>query len=233
MAEKPRVKAPKKRATPKSDERSDTRRLLLIVAGAAAVLIAVAGGFFLLGAGGGGTSADDARDALTAADCTLEVRPAVANVSDHSDFPDPDASSDKWNTDPPTSGPHYGVTLIYGSYTDPPQLGRIVHNLEHGAVYILYGDDVPDATVAELQAFYDEHENGTILAPYPKLGDQIALGAWLVDGLPEASSDRGSGVLAKCGSFDEAAFQAFFDAFQFKGPESSLIRPSDMQPGQN
>ena len=232
MAEKPRVKAPKKRATPKSDERGDRRRLLLLVAGSAVVLVAVAGGFFLLGAGGG-TSADDARDALAAADCTFEVKPAVVNVSDHSDFPDPDGSSKKWNTDPPTSGPHYGVTLIYGSYTDPPQLGRIVHNLEHGAIFILYGDEVPEATVAELQAFYDEHKNGTILAPYPKLGDQIALGAWLVDGLPEASSDRGSGVLAKCSSFDEAAFKAFFDAFQFKGPESAFFRPSDMQPGQN
>lgn len=232
MAEKIRVKAPKKRATQKSDEPRDTRRLLIIGVGAATILVAVAGAFFLLGAGGG-TSADDTRAALTDAGCTMVVKPAVANVSDHSDFPDPEATSPKWNTDPPTSGPHYGVTLIFGAYTEPPQIGRLLHNLEHGAVYILYGDDVPQSTIAQLQGFYDQHKNGTVLAPYPKLGNQIALGAWLVDPLPEASSDRGSGVLAKCPGFDEAAFAAFLDAFQFKGPESFIVRPSDMKPGDN
>jgi hypothetical protein len=40
-------------------------------------------------------------------------------------------------------------------------------------------------------------------------------------------------VLAKCTQFDEAAFDAFFAAFQFKGPESFLIRPSNMRPGDN
>jgi Protein of unknown function (DUF3105) len=233
MADKPKVKAPQKRTTPSQGGGGDQRRLL-IIGGALAVLVVVAiGGFFLLGAGGSGTNADDVRAALEAADCTMEVKPAVPNVSDHSDFPDPDGTSTAWNTDPPTSGPHYGVTLIYGAYTDPPQIGRVVHNLEHGAVYILYGDDVPEATVTQLKGFYDQHENGTILAPYPKLGDKIALGAWYADGLPEASSDRGSGILATCTAFDEDAFAAFFDAFQFKGPESSIIPPSSMTPGSN
>ena len=232
MAEKPKVKAPQKRATPSKGTGTDRR--LLIIGGAVAVLVVlVAGGFFLLGAGDSGTSADEVRATLEAADCTMTVKPAVANVSDHSDFPDPDGRSDKWNTDPPTSGPHYGETLIYGAYTDPPQIGRVLHNLEHGAVYILYGDEVPESTVAELQGFYDQHKNGTILAPYPRLGDKIALGAWYAAGLPEASSDRGSGILAECTAFDEAAFAAFFDAFQFKGPESEIFRPSDMTPGSN
>ncbi len=233
MAEKPKVKAPQKRATPSKGSGGDQRRLLIIGGVVAVLVVLVAGGFVLLGSGSGGASAEDVRATLEAADCTMTVKPAVANVSDHSDFPDPDGTSDKWNTDPPTSGPHYGETLIYGAYTDPPQIGRVLHNLEHGAVYILYGDEVPESTVAELQGFYDEHKNGTILAPYPKLGDKIALGAWYAAGLPEASSDRGSGILAECTAFDQDAFAAFFDAFQFKGPESELFRPSDMAPGQN
>jgi uncharacterized protein DUF3105 len=231
MADKPRVKAPKKRVT--HTERSvDNRRMLLLGGGVATVLVALAGAFFLLGAGGG-IDADKARDKLAAAGCTFEVKPAIRNASDHSDFPDPDGTSKLWNTDPPTSGPHYGRTVIYGAYTEPVQIGALVHNLEHGGIYILYGSKVPDATVAQLRAFYDKHQNGTVLAPYPKLGNKIALGAWLVDGLPQAASDRGSGVLAKCTRFDEAAFGAFFDAFQYKGPESFIVRPSDMQPGEN
>jgi hypothetical protein len=234
MADKPRVKAPKKRVPAKS-EGADRRKAGVIAGVAALLLVAVVGAFFLLGSGGGsgGVNADEVKAALAAADCTLEVKPAVPNASNHSDFPDPSATSPRWNTDPPTSGPHYGVTLIYGNYDEPIEIGRLVHNLEHGGVYILYGDEVPEATIAQLESFYDAHQNGTVLAPYEKLGNQIALGAWLADGLPEASSDRGSGVLAKCTNFDEAAFAAFFDAFQFKGPESAFIGPSDMRPGDN
>jgi hypothetical protein len=232
MADKPRVKAPQKRAAKSSEGRD--RRTLLVLAGVVGIVLVLGGGFFLLSGGSGSASnSDDARAALTAAGCTLEVKPAVLNASDHGDFPDPEATSPRWNTDPPTSGPHYGVTVIYGAYPEPVNIGQLIHNLEHGGVYILYGEDVPESTVAQLQTFYNKHKNGTILAPYEKLGDGIALGAWYADGLPEASSDRGSGVLAKCAAFDEAAFEAFFDAFQFKGPESAFIGPSDMRPGQN
>jgi uncharacterized protein DUF3105 len=231
MADKPRVKAPKKRVT-HTDRSVDNRRILMIAGGSAMVLIALVGAFFLLGAAKG-TDANAARDALAAAGCTFEVEPAVRNVSDHSDFPDPAGTSKKWNTDPPTSGPHYGQTVIYGAYTELVEIGRLVHNLEHGGVFILYGNKVPEATVAQLQGFYDKHRNGSVMAPYPKLGNKIALGAWLVDGLPQAASDRGSGVLAKCTRFDNEAFDAFFDAFQFKGPESFAVRPSEMEPGEN
>ena len=203
------------------------RRLLLVVAvGVAAAIAAIAAVFVLSGGGG-----PDVRAALTEAGCTLTVKPAVLNVGDHSDFPDPDARSPKWNTDPPTSGPHYGETIIYGSYSQPLQIGRLVHNLEHGAAFILYGDEVPEATVERLRSFYNDNERGTILAPYPSLGDQIALGAWVGRGLDEAKSDHGSGVLATCPAFDEKAFDAFLSAFQFQGPEP--FPPDSLLPGRN
>lgn len=88
-----------------------------------------------------------------------------------------------------------------------------MHNLEHGAVFIQYGRDVPEETVSELQGFYDGHQAGTLLAPLPRLGDEIALGAWTFTG------GKGTAYLATCTSYDEAAFAAFFDAFQFHGPE--------------
>jgi hypothetical protein len=150
-----------------------------------------------------------------AAGCTLQVEKAQAGK--HSLTPDGTA---KWNTDPPTSGPHHGFnpdgtlgTVIWGSYPEPVQLARVIHNLEHGGVYIFYGDEVPESTVEELQAFYDKHQNGTVLAPYPKLGDKIALGAWVAEG------KDAKGYLAKCTAFDDGAFSAFFKGFQFKGPE--------------
>ena len=66
----------------------------------------------------------------------------------------------KWNTDPPTSGPHYGIAAIFGIYDEELELARVVHNLEHGGIFILYGKDVPDSTVEELRAFYDDAQDG-------------------------------------------------------------------------
>jgi hypothetical protein len=233
MANKPRVKAPKQRAAQRrAEDEAKKRRLYMLGGGTLVAVLAVVGVVALLGIGGGEASAADVRADLEAAGCTMKVVEAVPNLSNHSDFPDPEARSKDWNTDPPTTGPHYGQTLIYGSYSEPIDIARVLHNLEHGAVYILYGNKVPDSTVSQLQEFWADHQNGTILAPYARLGNQIALGAWVVPGLPEASNDRGSGVIAKCKKFDEPAFGAFFDAFQFKGPESPLFRPSDMAPGE-
>lgn len=201
--------------------------MLALAVGGVVVLAAVAAAaVFALGG-----DSTDARGALEDAGCTLTVKPAVANVSDHSDFPNPDARSPKWNTDPPTSGPHYGETIVYGAYSEPLQIGRLVHNLEHGAVYILYGNVVAASTVQRLRAFYNDHTRGTILAPYPRLGNKITLGAWFARGLDEAKSDRGSGVLATCPAFDEKAFDAFFSEFQFKGPEP--FPPELLLPGRN
>ena len=100
---------------------------------------------------------------------------------------------------------------------------RVVHNLEHGGIYILYGKDVPDATVDQLRAFYESHKTGTVMAPLDRLGDEFALGAWVVDG------DTDSGFVAKCTTFDEDAVSSFFRTLQFRGPER--FDPENLQPG--
>jgi hypothetical protein len=178
-----------------------------VVALAAVVLVAV------LALGGGGTT--DPRPALEAAGCTLSATPALKG--DHS-VTTPEGKSPKWNTDPPTSGPHYAVTAIWGVYGQPVNQAQLVHNLEHGGIAMQYGEKVSSATVQQLKSFAQGHPRGTVLAPYPTLGSQIALGAWVLPN-PDDSTDLGTAYLAKCNAFDEKAFEAFFDAYQFKGPE--------------
>ena len=227
MADKPRVRAPKQRATPRPDDPSRNRRLLMYGVGAVIALAAVAAAVFLAGFGGDGPSPEEVRADLEAAGCTLQA--VEAQRGSHT--LGPDETSD-WNTDPPTSGPHFGFdaagnlgTVIWGAYEEPLQLARVVHNLEHGGILIFYGDEVPDAVVAELREFYDSHERGTLLAPYPNLADEIALGAWVSDGGEE------KGYLAKCTAFDETAFSSFLSGFQFKGPER--FPASSLLPGNN
>jgi Protein of unknown function (DUF3105) len=223
MAEKPRVKAPKQRG-PASQSGGRNTRTWAIVAGIVGLVIAlgvVAAALGFVGGGGGGkTDIPGLRTTMQKAGCTLQVAPALEGV--HS-ITDPSKTSPKWNTDPPTSGPHYAVPAVFGIYEEPIELARLVHNLEHGGIYILYGNDVPDSTVEQLRSFYEHHKTGTIMAPLDRLGDKIALGAWVVDG------DTHSGFLAKCPSYDENAFGTFFRTLQFRGPER--FDPSQLQPG--
>ena len=229
MADKPRVKAPKQR-TASTDDSARRRRMLtiaVVVGGLVLGFAAVAAALGMVGGGGGKTDVAGLRTAFKDAGCTLQVAPALKGA--HS-ITDPSKTSPKWNTDPPTSGPHYGFnpngtvgTVIWGAYDQEVELARLVHNLEHGGVYILYGKDVPDATVEQLRAFYDDHKTGTVMAPLERLGDKFALGAWVVDG------DTHNGFLAKCTKFDEGAASTFFRSLQFRGPER--FDPGQLQPG--
>ena len=190
----------------------DRRTIVLIAAAGAVVLVLVAGAFaFTLG----GDDKPDARAALEAAGCTLTAVPA-AQPRDHS-VASPTGTSKKWNTNPPTSGPHYAVPVVWGMYDEPVNQAQLVHNLEHGGIAVQYGDKVSAETVQQLKTFVQDHSRGTVLAPYPELGDQIALGAWVTPSANEP--DNGTGYLAKCSSFDQDAFEAFFAAYQFQGPE--------------
>lgn len=221
MADKPRVKAPKQR-TSTSSESSSRRRAWTIgaaIAGVALGFVVVAALLGLVG-GGGTTDTEGLRAKFEAAGCTLQTAKALEGI--HS-IRQPGGTSDKWNTDPPTSGPHYGIAAIFGIYDEELEIAREVHNLEHGGIYILYGDKVPEATVDELRAFYDRHKTGTIMAPLNRLGDEFALGAWVVDG------DTNNGFLAKCTEFDDGAVSSFFRSLQFRGPER--FDPADLQPG--
>jgi uncharacterized protein DUF3105 len=229
MADKPRVKAPKQR-TASTDDSARRRRMLtiaVVVGGLVLGFAAVAAALGMVGGGGGKTDVAGLRTAFKDAGCTLQVAPALKGA--HS-ITDPSKTSPKWNTDPPTSGPHYGFnpngtvgTVIWGAYDQEVELARLVHNLEHGGVYILYGKDVPDATVQQLRVFYDDHNTGTVMAPLDRLGDKFALGAWVVDG------DTHNGFLAKCTKFDEGAASTFFRSLQFRGPER--FDPGQLQPG--
>ena len=107
-------------------------------------------------------------------------------------------------------------------YEDELEQARVVHDLEHGGVFIQYGNDVPESTVDQLRDFYADHTTGTVMAPLDRARRQVRLGAWVVDG---DNDGKGQGFLAKCPAFDDGAFSTFFGRFQFRGPER-FARPS-------
>ena len=122
----------------------------------------------------------------------------------------------KYKTFPPTSGKHYAVPAIFDEYDQPVKEIQLVHNLEHGAIVIQYGNRVSKADVAKISDFYRSDPTGLIVAPLPALGKKIALTAWT--------------HLGTCTSFSESAFKGFRDAFRYHGPEH--FPPSALQPGE-
>jgi hypothetical protein len=219
VADKPRVKAPKQRTAPSRGD-AGRRKLLLGAGGALGVAVLVAVGLFvLLGSSGGG----DLRSQLQAAGCTLQDYPGVSRRH----ITNPSARPKQWNSFPPTSGPHYFTPAVYGIYTEPLQLARVLHNLEHGGIYMLYGSETPADTASMLGEIYDKDPRGLVVAPLPELGRTIALGAWTSE--HPGSSEVGTGHLAKCTKVDTGAFEAFIKEYRGRGPEGLSL--DQLQPG--
>ena len=198
----------------------------MLLAGAVALAAALAAAAFFLLRGDDEAAGESVRAAMEAAGCTYEEKPAL-QAAVH--ITDPDAKPKQWNTDPPTSGPHFEAPAIWGEYDEPIQLARAVHNLEHGGIAVYYGDEVADAEVDALRRFYRDDPTAMLLAPLPRLGDEIALTAWYFPLQEEGEEGKPAGILAQCTRFDENAFESFRDSYRFKGPER--FEPESLQPG--
>lgn len=182
----------------------------------------------------GGDSGAGPTAVLAAAGCTFKSVPPLppkvaASSGYHADAPTL-TTKVKWSTNPPSGGGHYGLWAVWDFYDQPLNPRMVVHNLEHGAVVIWWGDKVPAATVAQLRAFYDESPVSMLGTPYPSLGDKIALTAWTGDPARYYHNGYyGIGHIAVCKSYDAKAFRAFRDAYRGKGPEG--IPESANKPG--
>lgn len=87
----------------------------------------------------------------------------------------------KYNSDPPTSGPHLPAVARWGIHENPIPKELQVHNLEDGGVVVQYncsqaGEECRSLVgkLAQIVRVYDR----TILAPYPGMSHKIALTAW-------------------------------------------------------
>lgn len=79
---------------------------------------------------------------------------------------------------PPPGGPHDQVWASCGFYTEPIRQEHLVHDLEHGAVWLAYAPDLSDADVAVIEELAGAAK--VIAAPYPDLadGEAVVATAW-------------------------------------------------------
>ena len=107
-----------------------------------------------------------------------------------------------YNSNPPTSGPHYPYPAGWGIYKNPPADEFLVHNLEHGGVIISYNPDrIKGQELERLRAqarSLSKINPRIIVTPRPNLNTTIALTAWT--------------YLQKLDRYDPTAVKAFYDA---------------------
>jgi hypothetical protein len=104
----------------------------------------------------------------------------------------PEGTVITYDSNPPSSGPHYPVWANFQEFTAPLDEGYLVHSLEHGAVALLYKCD-PAApgcadTIAALRKIRDSLPTDpacdssirvrVVIAPFPKLEEPVAAVAW-------------------------------------------------------
>lgn len=76
---------------------------------------------------------------------------------------------------PPVGGEHAPEWLDCGAYDEPVREENVVHDLEHGTVWISYDPDLSDDDVAALA---DALPQNGILAPYPDLAAPVVVTVW-------------------------------------------------------
>jgi hypothetical protein len=185
---------------------------IAVVIGIVIVAIAVGAIFMSNGKSSTKRSSTNVAAALSAAGCTLHTYPSLGRTHITTLNPNPPIT---YNSFPPTSGKHYYIPAVWGSYDSPVSEYQAIHNLEHGGIVIQYGSGVSKATIAKIGSFYQSDPVALLVAPLPKLGNKVAMTAWTHLGL--------------CSGFNEKAFTAFRDAFRYQGPEK--FPPSALQPG--
>src|SRR4051812_10595453 len=137
-----------------------------------AVVVALAGG-----CGGSGATSSPSAPPADDGSCAM-AESAVPNegwvhVAEGTAIP--------YQHNPPASGPHYPVWARYQEYTTAVARPCWVHNLEHGAIVLLYRPDAPASVISSLTATYRSLPNDTecghpraLLTPDPLLPRPVA-----------------------------------------------------------
>jgi hypothetical protein len=108
---------------------------------------------------------------------------------------------ERYNSDPPTSGPHLPSIAPWGIHGAPVARELQVHNLEDGGVAVQYHCPAGCPELVErLAAVARRYPDKVFLAPYPNLDRRIALIAWT--------------RIDKFDEFDEARIVRFIEAYR-------------------
>ncbi|GAA3988078.1 DUF3105 domain-containing protein [Thermobifida alba] len=106
---------------------------------------------------------------------------------------------------PPVGGNHHAAWQNCGVYDEPLRDLHAVHSLEHGAVWITYRPDLPEAEVEKLEALYSPGSY-ILVSPYEgEMDSPIVASAW--------------GLQLGVDSADDHRLNSFLRAYE-RGPQT-------------
>ncbi|MDQ3018750.1 MAG: DUF3105 domain-containing protein, partial [bacterium] len=111
--------------------------------------------------------------------------------SKHIDIDTPRATA---NSNPPTSGDHLATPADWGVYQNELPDVQLIHNLEHGGIWISY-KDIDAETKAKIEAIGKANPGSVIVTPRAANDSKIAITSWT--------------RLEKMDSYDEAKILQF------------------------
>ncbi len=113
-----------------------------------------------------------------------------------------------YDSNPPTSGWHWPQPANWGAYDTTLPDEQLIHNLEHGGIWISYHPEKVDAdTISRLKDFSQRYPL-IIVEPRPSNPSPIMLAAWQ--------------HLQALEQYDERTILEFIDAYHNKGPEKVI-----------
>lgn len=111
-----------------------------------------------------------------------------------------------YNSNPPSGGWHYSVTAKKKYYDESIPDGYVIHNLEHGDIWITYHPRVSREVKDELKKFAFSK---VLISPREANDTDIALVAW----------ERVDGFNLEDGKIPEERISDFLKRYRNKGPE--------------
>lgn len=118
----------------------------------------------------------------------------------------PGAMHPAYNSNPPTSGWHYPQDSALGVFTRSIVDETVVHNLEHGHVWLTYRDEGDEEALSALRAIQGQYPQHVIVTYRPENDQRIAAASW--------------GYLLTLDELDTDQLQAFVVRHRDRAPES-------------
>jgi len=115
------------------------------------------------------------------------------------------ATHSQYNSNPPTSGWHYSQPANFGVYKQELPDENILHNLEHGGIWISYKPDIDEDIKSKLEDIGKNNSGSVVVSPRAANDSNIAVASW--------------GRLLKLDNIDENQIKLFIKMNKNRSPE--------------
>jgi hypothetical protein len=119
------------------------------------------------------------------------------------------ASHSAYNSNPPTSGPHWVGVAGAGIKDELVPDELVLHSVEHGAAVVWYREGLEQSEIDKITQAFNDSSGKKIMLARKDLDVPVALTSW--------------GYLLKLETIDEAKIKEFIETNNDRAPESAII----------